>query len=431
MLAENPNDSQVLVIRAGINLEQRHPDRAIVDLRTVLRDNPTSAFARRLLGRAHAMKGDTSLAEDSFRNALDLDPEDAEAYVDLARMLAADGDADGAIAVFEGMLEVARDDRPVLQAMAQIRLQQDAFEDALALAQRLKTEFPDRAEGFYYAGLALQGLERFDESVQEFEAALALKPDSAEPLSAMSQSLLASDQGEMTVDRLDAVLTQDPDNFLIQNLLGEVFGVMRQGEAAEAAFLKAKAIRPDWPLPYRNLASLYSSREQSDKAIAVVREGIDATGGDETLRLQLATLLEQDGQTAAAIAQYEGLLADFPDVEVAQNNLAMLLIDGDPDQVALDRALSLVQRMNLDGNPYFRDTVGWVRYRRGEFEQAVAELEIAAREAPDDSVIQYHLGMAYFHLGRADQAKAHLQMALSESGEFPGHQEARRTLGAL
>lgn len=431
VIAVSPNDGEALVIRAGIYLDLGEADAAVSDLRTVLRDNPNSALARRLLGRAHVLKNETALAQDNFRKALEINSQDGEAYVDLARVLAADGDADGAIEVFENMLDVTSDDLPVLQAMAQIRLQQSEFDQALRLAERMKIEFPDRAEGPYYAGLALQGLERFDESVKEFESSLELDPDSARPLAAMSRSLLATDEGDAGVERLDAVLAQNPDNFLVQNLLGEVFGVMRQGEAAEAAFLKAKKLRPDWPLPYRNLASLYGNREQLDKAISVLRDGVEATKGDASLRLQLASYLEQDGQAREAISEYENLLAQYPDVAVANNNLAMLLVDGEVEQIALDRALELVLKLKTDDNPYFRDTVGWVRYQRGEYEEAATELQIAAREASDVPVIHYHLGMAYFRLGRNQDAKRHLETAVSASTDFPGLDEARSTLQTL
>jgi Flp pilus assembly protein TadD len=62
---------------------------------------------------------------------------------------------------------------------------------------------------------------------------------------------------------------------------------------------------------------------------------------------------------------------------------------------------------------YIVDSLGWVYYRLGRFEEAVEELEIAIELRPNDPVINDHLGDAYWQVGRRHEARYQWQRALS------------------
>ena len=67
------------------------------------------------------------------------------------------------------------------------------------------------------------------------------------------------------------------------------------------------------------------------------------------------------------------------------------------------------QRQN-DG--YIVDSLGWVLYRTGEFEEAVRHLERAVLLRPQDPVINDHLGDAYWRVGREYEARFQWSRAL-------------------
>ena len=43
----------------------------------------------------------------------------------------------------------------------------------------------------------------------------------------------------------------------------------------------------------------------------------------------------------------------------------------------------------------------------------------------------YHLGMSYYKLGRMAEAKEQLKKATEAKEDFPGKEEARKTLGKM
>jgi Flp pilus assembly protein TadD len=75
--------------------------------------------------------------------------------------------------------------------------------------------------------------------------------------------------------------------------------------------------------------------------------------------------------------------------------------------------------------------VGWVRFKRGEYQDALTALERAVERAPDSKVIRFHLGMAQLQLGLRDRARTNLELALTGSDSFQGVDEARVALASL
>jgi tetratricopeptide (TPR) repeat protein len=145
-----------------------------------------------------------------------------------------------------------------------------------------------------------------------------------------------------------------------------------------------------------------------------------------------ATFYEKHGRIDEAIAAYEGLYRQNPQAQkFAANNLAMLLVTYRKDPASLDRARDLTSGFATSDNGDLLDTVGWVRFKRGEYQQALATLQRAAQQSPDSKVIRYHLAMDQLQLGLRDQARTNLESALTGAGSFQGVEEARLALANL
>ena len=251
-----------------------------------------------------------------------------------------------------------------------------------------------------------------------------------EPLIAFSRSQIALGRPEKALARVQQVVNRNPKHFLAWNLLGEIQMQQKEYADAEYSFKQVIAIAPAWSIPYRNLVRIRLEQQQPDAALAMVEEGYKKTD-DTILGLELAAYFEQRGNDDLAIKQYEKLLTQHPDLQVAANNLAMLLTRGDAQPAALDRALELVKGFKDSDNPVLLDTLGWVHFKRGELAQALPVLQRAQLAAPKLPEISYHLGMAYYRNGRKEEARVQLAKALERERPFPGREEAQQVLDSL
>ena len=146
--------------------------------------------------------------------------------------------------------------------------------------------------------------------------------------------------------------------------------------------------------------------------------------------MTLALVYERMQDYPKARDAYEKLLSINPDFVVALNNLAFLYTE---QLNNLDKAYELARKArDLQGeNPAIADTLGWVLYKRGEYQQALPILQESAQKAADNPEIQFHLGMTAYMMGQTDVAKAALRKAAGSDKDFRGKDESKRRLASL
>jgi tetratricopeptide (TPR) repeat protein len=429
VLKENPRDNDALTLRATLALAHQDAAAAIADLRAVLRDQPTSVPVLRELAHAHVLNGEPDLAIEAMQKAAQAAPQDSSVRVDLAALLADEGQKDKAGEQLEAVLKGDPKQLQALDTLFKLRIAERGYAQAEKLAERIRGLQPGRGE--YYAGLVLQAQKKFDDAIARFEAALNKAPGAAEPLSALIKSRLAQGKAGLAERRLRRELKRDDNNVIAYNLLGEVLLFEKKTDAAISALRKAEQINPQLATPYRNLAAAYMAKGDGAAAVAILQKGITATNHEANLVFTLAAYDENRGRHDQAIALYEQALQARPREVMFINNLAMLLANYRHDKKNLDRAVELGERLKERGNPAYLDTLGWAYYRHGDVTAAIPLLEEAARKVSNSALLSYHLGMAYYQKGDHESARRYLEKAVAAKSPYHGVEEAKATLAKL
>ncbi len=119
-------------------------------------------------------------------------------------------------------------------------------------------------------------------------------------------------------------------------------------------------------------------------------------------------------------------LGDWPNAE-ADFRMALELNPGQPqvlnylgysmveNNINLDEALEMIEDA-VAARPdsgFIVDSLGWVLYRLGRFEEAVGHMERATELMPVDPVVNDHLGDVYWSVGRKTEAQFQWMRALS------------------
>ena len=431
VLAENPRDNDALLLRGNLAMQGNDPAAAIGDLRAVLRDQPEAVPVLRALARAHVANHEPALAEETLQRAVALSPGDPDVRVELAQMLAQAGKGEQALPLIE---QTVRDNPTHVLAreiLVRMYLARGDYPAARVAAEDLKTLAPEKAAGFYLAGVAAQAEKRVADAQAAFEQALKLQPDAADALAALARLHVTSGHPELAQTVVEQALARTPGNFAARNLLGELRLAAKEYVPAQQEFTKVVAAAPEWPLGWRNLALAQLAANDRAAAVATLEKGVVKAGWDFSLVADLAALYERNGEFDKAIAKYEELVAKRRGMEAAENNLAMLLITYRKDQKSLDRARELTEQFAHSPNAALLDTHGWVLYRRGQYAEALAVLERANQIAPQAHVVRFHLGMAQLKSGQNAQARENLQAALQSKSVFAGAEEARAALASI
>jgi len=143
----------------------------------------------------------------------------------------------------------------------------------------------------------------------------------------------------------------------------------------------------------------------------------------------LASAYSTQGQIDSAITAYDGALRLNPRNVLAANNLAVLLVDYKGDPQNLQKAFVLSRDFEKEApHPLFLDTLGWVRFKMGQQEDAFRLMKDAVAKSPEVPTLNYHLGMAYYQSGKTAEARAYLSKALKSAEAFQGRREAEQIL---
>ena len=432
ILAEDSANGDALTTRGRIHLQRGDVGDAIADLRQVLRDKPDSKEALSLLADAHLRKREVDLASESLRLLLRVDATNDAARLRLARLYGSQQNYDKALELVDTALLRKPSSEEALQIKSDILLAQRRFGPALKAAERYRDVTANKVMGDVAVGRVYQAEGRHDEAIAAFERALDQDMESGAALTGLVRSYIATDRTADAMTHLKRLISKSPDNVYAHNLLGEVYAFDKVSGKAEKSFLQAAAIRGNWALPYINLGRLMVAENQPARAVQILEKGLQQVPDDTTLQFGLASAQQAAQKYEDAIDTYKAILKRDPSLDAAANNIAAIIADRKfEDPKSLEDALSFAQRFQVSENPYYLDTLGWVHYRRGDYNLAVVFLKRAVDQLPAHPVINYHLAMAYYKAGQREQARTHLEKAVVKEANYPEIDEARALLQSM
>jgi tetratricopeptide (TPR) repeat protein len=430
VLATDTLNSDALLLRGALKVDKKEYRDAVSDFRSLLRKEPENKQAQLLIARAHNSAGDVVLAKDAYYRVLDMDPMDGSAPLELARILVKEENFESAQKVLRARLKAAPDDTRASRVLIAVLLSQGDNAEAETEAARVAKLPGLEAIGDYLLGGVYQSQGQQEKAVIAFKRSLNEAPGAREPLQGLVAGLVRLERTDEAIAYLTQLTQKYPDNLYAKTLLGQVLAGSGDAVAAEQLLESTLESNEAWVPAYTALAGLQDGNVGAQ--IDIYKRGLNAMPGSQEMALLLGTAYERSGRIDEAIAAYEEILAVDPELPAVANNLAALLADYRTDDASFEKALKLASQFEDSNNPAFLDTLGWVYYRLGDFDEAIPYLEQSVEAAGKVAVLRYHLGMAYKAVGRSADAKEQLAIALAnENADFTGIEDARAAFAEL
>jgi tetratricopeptide (TPR) repeat protein len=376
-------------------------------------------------GNQYFAQKQLSTAENEYRQAIQINPDLADAYYRL------------------GFLQIQQE-HPTAASQS--------FAHAVDLD-------PRNLDARLHLGDLLVSSTQYAEAHQQADAVLQQDGKNAEAHRVLGQVALHQMQYVSAENELKQAIDLDPYNPQTYEVLGLTQLLDAEHGAAEKSFQTAVDLKPDDPQTYINLADFYKGQNTPDRAEQVLQQGIARLPKAVELPVALAGFYVDRNRTPEAKRLLDQVEADennYPDgrravatfdlengdATSALDRFRALVIKNDNDQAAAMKVAECYLQLSrwqdagqwLDQRDKNRKDAGFgllrARSYLGAFQlqEAAAELQSLIKDSPD-------LPAVYFYLAQVDSAQeqpVQAQQALTEALRLqPGYLPALLGLGNI
>ncbi len=256
---------------------------------------------------------------------------------------------------------------------------------------------PDHVDAALLSAALLESLERYDLATESYNKVPRDHPSFDAAELGRAEALRKSERTDMAIEVLEQLARDRPDNPVVHVTLGDTLRGLERYDEATAAYDAAIAIygdpEPEQWLVYFARGITHEREDRWELAEADFRKALELNPGQPQVLNYLGySFVEMGINLEEATEMIEEAVAARPD------------------------------------SGYIVDSLGWVQYRLGRYQEAVTNLERATELMPVDPIVNDHLGDAYWAVGRKIEAEFQWKRALSFDPEEEDAVRIRRKL---
>ena len=264
-------------------------------------DVPATEFYRRYnVAWELSQQGKYEAAAQAWTKALELNPREANIYLNLGVALQRLGRADEAIAKYEDALQIAPNLGEVHFRLGSALADEGKYDDAIVQFRKVLDLRADHEATQYDAvtynllGRALVGKGEMAEGLQDLERATRLHPGFAPHLYDYALALVRANQLDEAQQTIEAALKADESMAPAHELRGALLAGKRRFAEAAAEYRRALELQPDYGRARLGLANVLALLGDTPGAVQQLREA--ARSGDAAVARAANQALQQLGQ---------------------------------------------------------------------------------------------------------------------------------------
>jgi tetratricopeptide (TPR) repeat protein len=336
---------------------------AIANLRAAIKLQPDYAPARLRLGEVLFKTGELAQAQSLFEDLLVQEPDSAWTYHWLAQVLAAAGDAEGALDNNRRAVELYADFGPAHYALALAYRNRGDTGQAAAHMARYR-QHPKQTPP--HVDPLLESLAGLDISA----TAHVNRAKRLERAGQASEALLA----------LKQAIAVEPQSIEAHSQLIRLYHRINDADGVERHYRAVTAIEPNAVMANLEYGTLLAEQGRFADAAAAFEKVLTANPGHSTAHTLLAQALQELQQLAEAESHYRLALEHDPNNHRAGLLLGRLLMQADRRTEAAPY-LERVAQISGSDRAFYLQRLAEVYQEAGEHERAMALLEQARTQA--------------------------------------------------
>lgn len=361
--------------------------------------------------------GDTEHAKQRALRSSELDPDNLKPRLLYARAILVEGDADAAIEYTARIIGEDPDPDPdARMELAIMYLMTEREDDALSQVNQVLLEQSGRSDALRLMAIINFRQEFLDAAWDDFEDLLATGQYRMDALYYLGRIADIREQYERAIllyrevryganapaaqRRASALMAFENDD-----LEGAVKGLDEFAEISPQHAVDMLIAK----------AQLYASQDQYERSLELYDRAVRFRPDAEGTALSRAEVLLRLGRLDDAIAAYTLAVKRWPDSALSMNALGYTLADRTERYKEAEVLINKALQLDPD-NPAIIDSYGWVLFKLGRHEEALAELQ-RAYDAFDDHEVAAHLVEVLVALDRRDEALALLAAATEKEPE--------------
>ena len=437
LLNANPNHKEALTLLGVIRgRQQRYPEAESL-FRRVLKLDPGSPVAYRNLGSALVAQDKPDEAVQEYKAGVKAFPANVDLKVDLARLYAGNGQFADVLTTLNtipaarvppeaiplkagSLLALGRQAEAIKLApqasrspqattdLAEVFLQAKLTDEALKLLNAQNGQSQRLPARFYYVrGKALRVKGQPEAALADFRKALALDPKSSEILMAAAEVLALQNKHADSLNLLEQAHKLAPSDVSVTRPL--VIEAERAGQHRAALDAAHDLVQQSDSAKDLYLAAAAMLQEHDPAGAAAALEKYTAQNADDAkgwLGLGMAYLAQQKYPEAGHALERSAQLD--PSVADTQYQLGMVAVRESKTEDAIQH---FERALQIQPQPQALAELGTLYLQAGQLDKAEDALEKSAAMIPNNSEIEYKLGLVLGKLGKTEEARLHMQRA--------------------
>jgi tetratricopeptide (TPR) repeat protein len=363
--------SQVLVPLAAIAFF------VVASVRPVSSQSPQAPDPQRQTALSLEQQGNTTEAEAAWRSYLTAHPSNPEPYAHLGLLEARQGHFNQAVPLYRKALKLGPEIPGLRLNLGLALFKSGDLKGAIEVFQPLLKSNPDNEQLNTLIGMAHYGLAEYAEAAPFLTKAAAQDPSNLPLRLALAHSCLWSKQMQCVLDVYKEILALNSESAEADMLAGEAMNGLKDNEGAAKMFRAALQANPTEP----------------------------------SAHFALGYLLWMNKQYPEAAAEFQAELANDP----GHLQASLYLADCDIQLNHQQDARPLLERIvHEDGNLAMAHIdLGSIYADAGQNDDALRELLLAEKLAPDEVNVHWRLGRLYKAMGNRDASKAEFDKAVN------------------